>query len=59
MLVLDANILIRAVLGSRVLRLIETYASDVEMFVPAAAVTDAREHLTFIYRSAACQPNRP
>jgi predicted nucleic acid-binding protein len=37
MLVLDANILIRAVLGSRVLALLHTYAEQVEFFTPDTA----------------------
>jgi predicted nucleic acid-binding protein len=45
MLVLDANILIRAVLGSRVLFLLRKYSGQVEFLAPDAAFQEAREHL--------------
>jgi predicted nucleic acid-binding protein len=45
MLVLDANILIRAVLGSRVLSLLRRYADQVEFLAPDSAFQEAREHL--------------
>lgn len=45
MLVLDANILIRAVLGSRVLSLLRMYADQVELLAPNTAFEEAREHL--------------
>jgi len=44
MLVLDANILIRAVLGSRVLGLLRKYAGQVEFLAPDTAFEEAREH---------------
>ena len=44
-LVLDANILLRAVLGSRVRGLIERYGERVPMLIPAACVEDVREYL--------------
>lgn len=44
MLVLDANILIRAVLGSRVLGLLRKYAGEVEFMAPGVAFQEAREH---------------
>lgn len=43
-LVVDANILVRAVLGKRVRKVIETYASQVSFFVPEAAYAEAEEH---------------
>ena len=43
-LVLDANILIRAVLGKRVGQLIEQYVGDVDLFAPDTAFVEA-EHL--------------
>lgn len=43
--VLDANILIRAVLGTRVRVLIEQYADSATFLVPTACVNDAREYL--------------
>lgn len=45
MLVLDANILIRAVLGSRVLFLLRKYAEHVDFLAPDIAFQEAREHL--------------
>lgn len=44
-LVLDANILIRAVLGVRVRRLIETFSESVNFLVPETALCEAEEHL--------------
>lgn len=46
MIVLDANILIRAVLGKRVRQLLETYsAQGVRFFAPDVAYADAEEYL--------------
>ncbi len=45
MLVLDANILIRAVLGSRVLALLRKYAEQIEFLTPDTAFEGAREKL--------------
>ena len=45
MLVLDANILIRAVPGSRVLGLLRKYAGQIEFLAPDTAFQEAREHL--------------
>ena len=44
-LVLDANILIRAVLGNRVRRILEKYADSVSFFVPESAYCKAEGHL--------------
>jgi hypothetical protein len=44
-LVIDANILVRAVLGKRVRGVIEAYAEDVSFFVPEVAFAEAEEHL--------------
>jgi predicted nucleic acid-binding protein len=44
-LVVDANILVRAVLGRRVREVIETHAEDVLWFVPESAYVEAEEHL--------------
>lgn len=44
-LVLDANILIRAVLGSRVLALLRKYAGQVEFMAPVFAFQETRGHL--------------
>lgn len=45
MVVLDANILIRAVLGSRVLGLLQKYEGQVEFVAPETVFAEAREHL--------------
>jgi len=45
-LVVDANTLVRAVLGKRVRLVIEAHAEDVTFFVPEAAYSEAEEHLT-------------
>ena len=44
-LVVDANILVRAVLGKRVRELIEAYAGGASFFVPEVAYAEAEEHL--------------
>jgi predicted nucleic acid-binding protein len=44
-IVLDANILVRAVLGKRVRQIIEKHAGRVSLFVPDAAFAEAEEHL--------------
>src|SRR5262245_36801802 len=44
-LVLDANILIRAVLGQRVRRILEIHADRISFFLPEAAYAEAEEHL--------------
>jgi len=44
-LAVDANILVRAVLGKRVREVIETYADEVSFFVPDVALAEAEEHL--------------
>ena len=44
-LVIDANILVRAVLGRRVREIIEAYAERASFFVPEVAFAEAEEHL--------------
>ena len=44
-LVLDANILIRAVLGQRVRSILETHADSISFFIPETAYAEAEEHL--------------
>ena len=44
-LVLDANILVRAVLGRRVREIIETYSEQASFFVPEVAYAEAEEHV--------------
>ena len=64
-LVVDANILVRAVLGRRVRELIETYTGKVSFFVPESAYAEAEEHLAALVikrggvqerRSHSCAP---
>jgi predicted nucleic acid-binding protein len=47
-LILDANILIRAVLGKRVRELLCRYGATVRFFAPESAFVEAREHLPLI-----------
>lgn len=47
-IVLDANILIRAVLGDKVRKLITAYADEVDFGAPETAFLDAAEHLPHI-----------
>ncbi len=44
-LVIDANILVRAVLGRRVREVIEAHCEEVSFFVPEAAYAEAEENL--------------
>ncbi len=57
-IVLDANILIRAVLGKRVRELIATHAVSVQFFAPDAAYADARKYLPVLLekRGVKCEP---
>src|SRR5215471_17317907 len=50
-LVLDANILIRAVLGQHVRGLLAKYGGRIEFFAPAAVFDEAREHLPGVVQS--------
>jgi predicted nucleic acid-binding protein len=47
-LVLDANILIRAVLGQRVRRILEAHADNISFFIPETAYAEAEEHLAML-----------
>lgn len=47
-IVIDANILIRAVLGTRACQLITEFAPNVSFFAPDTAYAEAREHLPAI-----------
>ena len=49
-LVLDANILVSAVLGTRVSALLDSYATAVAFFGPDVAYADARRHLPGLLR---------
>ena len=50
-LVLDANILMRAVLGRRVRQIIEAHVENAAFFVPDVALADARRHLPDVVRN--------
>ena len=56
MVVLDANILIRAVLGKRVREILETYSPKVRFFAPDTAFAEAREHLPGILLKRGIDP---
>jgi predicted nucleic acid-binding protein len=56
MVVLDANILIRAVLGKRVREILETHSTRVRFFVPDTAFAEAREHLPGILLKRGIEP---
>ena len=52
-IVLDANILIRAVLGNQVRRLITGHSATVSFFAPEAAYAEARKHLPAVLEKRA------
>ena len=58
-LVLDANILVRAVLGKRVRGVIEAYAGNVSFFVAEAAYQEAEEHLATLVAKRGAIRRRP
>jgi predicted nucleic acid-binding protein len=47
-LALDANILLRAVLGTRVRSIIEQHAENVPLFIPAVCVAEVHEYLPLL-----------
>lgn len=55
---LDANILIRAVLGQRVRRILETHVDSVSFFVPETAYAEAEEHLAALTIKRGGDPER-
>ena len=55
-LILDANILVRAILGQRVLGLIDQYAGRVLFFTPDVAYAEARRHLPTIAERRGIDP---
>jgi hypothetical protein len=57
-LVIDANILVRAVLGRRVREIIETHAEQASFFVPDMAYAEAEEHLPALVIRMAAIPMR-
>jgi predicted nucleic acid-binding protein len=55
-IVLDANILIRAVLGTRVRALLEAYEDEVEFFAPDVCFEDAREYIPVVLSARGVAP---
>lgn len=55
-LVLDANILVRAVLGRRVRELLIAHAQRVAFFTPSNCVEDARKYLPDLLRKRGIDP---
>lgn len=55
-IVLDANILIRAVLGKRVRELIQAHAAAVKFFAPDVAYADARKYLPALLEKRGVDP---
>jgi len=56
MLILDANILVRAVLGKRVRGIIEAYFGRIRFLVADAAVGEARRHVPRILEERGLDP---
>ena len=57
-LVLDANILVRAVLGKPVRDLMEAYSGRAAFFVPEAAYAEAEEHLSALVAKRGGDPQK-
>lgn len=57
-LVLDANILIRAVLGDKVRQYLLSFNKSVEFFIPDVCVQDAEKYLPIIFEKRSI-PNGP
>lgn len=57
-LVLDANILIRAVLGHRVRPILEAHADSISFFVPKTALAEAEEHLAALVVKRGGDPDK-
>lgn len=55
-LVLDANILLRAVFGIRVRNLLETYEDSVSFYAPDICFTDARRYIPSIVEKRRIDP---
>jgi predicted nucleic acid-binding protein len=56
MVVLDANILIRAVLGRRVREILEAHFATTRFFAPDTAIAEARHHLPEILLKRVINP---
>ena len=56
-LVLDANILVRAVLGKRVRNILERYHDRAKFFTPHICFEEARQHLPIILKKRGIDPS--
>jgi len=56
-LVLDANILIRAVLGNKVRDLLIRYSGAVDFFTPDVCIADARKYLPGLFEKRLLSPS--
>ena len=57
-LVLDANILIRTVLGRRVRRILEVHAENISFFLPETAHAEGEEHLVALVVKRSGDPSQ-
>ncbi len=57
-MVVDANILVRAVLGKRVRAVIEAHAESASFFVPEVSYTEAEEHLATLVAGRGGDPGK-
>ena len=57
-LVLDANIIVRAVLGQRVRGVLELHSESISFFIPDVAFQEALEHLPSIVAARGGDPRR-
>lgn len=57
LIILDANILVRALLGERVSRLLDTYRDHAGFFTPALCYEEARMHLPTIVHKRGLPPD--
>ncbi|NWF83150.1 MAG: PIN domain-containing protein [Bryobacteraceae bacterium] len=57
-LIVDANILIRAVFGNKARALLETYAEHASFFVPEPAYLEAEEHLAALMAKRGGDPGK-
>ena len=55
---MDANILVRAILGKRVREVIESYCGEVSFFVPESAYAEAEEHLPALVMKRGGDPEK-
>ncbi len=56
MLVLDANILIRAVLGNRVKKILLDSHHIVDFFIPDVCIADAKKYLPILFKKRSASP---